>query len=70
MTREQLKERVDDLTDEEVEVLSALFGPSEDELALRSESLQAELRAAQRGELETIPLRDVLKRLGLDHVLD
>lgn len=68
MTREELKQRLDDLSDEEVEALASLFGPSEDERAASSESLQAEIEAALKGELPTVPLDEVLKRLGLEHV--
>lgn len=62
--REALKQRIDELSDEEVAALAILLGPSEDELAAASATLQAELAAAGRGELETTPLGEVARRLG------
>lgn len=64
MLREALKQRIDELSDEEVAALAILLGPSEDELAAASATLQAELAAAGRGELETTPLGEVARRLG------
>lgn len=66
--KDELQARIDELSEEELGALAILLGPSEDELAARSESLQDELRAAREGTLETVPLRDVVKRLGLRDV--
>jgi len=56
VTRDDLKARGDELTDEEVAALAVLLGPSEDEMAASSPGLQGELAAALCGKLRGRPL--------------
>lgn len=64
MLREQLKARIDELTEEEVAALLVLLARSEDELAAASETLQAEIAAALAGENDGTPIEEVARRYG------
>ena len=68
MTRAELKARIDELTEEEIEALALLLGPSEDEVAASSESLQRELAAALNGRLRGTPVEEVARKPGLGDV--
>jgi len=64
MNRDELKSRIDELSDEEVWALGVPLGPSEDRLAAESPALQAELGAALSGELRGRPIEDVARALA------
>lgn len=68
MTRTELKARIDELSDDEVEALAILLGPSEDEMALASASLQKELADALSGKLRGKPVEQVAREMGLPDV--
>ena len=68
MTRTELKARIDELSDDEVEALAILLGPSEHEMALASASLQKELADALSGRLRGKPVEQVAREMGLPDV--
>lgn len=66
--RDKLKARVDELTEEEVAALLVLLGPSEDELAAASETLQAEIATSLAAESDGTPIEQVARRYGIADV--
>ena len=66
--RDRLMARVEELTEQETAALLVLLGPSEDELAAASETLQAEIATALAGKSDGTPIEDVARRYGIADV--
>lgn len=66
--RDKLMARVEELTEQETAALLVLLGPSEDELAAASETLQAEIATALAGESDGTPIEEVARRYGIADV--